>query len=335
MSEYYKYGTPSEEWKNLQAEVPDPAVLLSMDPLDAQVKVNQDREAVAAKALEADPSVSSVQQEEVSIPVRDGTKIPGRVYRPGDCAADEHLPTFVFYHGGGFLFGSLDTYSYICKRVVASLRMVLIHVCYRHTPTYQAPTQVNDAWDGFEWAAANAEKYGGDPQKLIVGGISAGANLTGSVIVQEIRNTASPNRKIIGQMLGIPLLVNPEDWIEHMKTKPCSYAQNEHAPLLNVALIRHFNKLMNVPNPKDDVQFPGYAPDSDLAKMPKTVFLVAGMDPLRDEGIEFDNRLKAAGVETKMHIYPGLPHGFSRFTELPSTKEFFKDMVQGLAWFST
>lgn len=333
MSEYYHYGQPSEEWVKLNAPS-NSAALAGLSPIELQAAVNKDRETAAKQKLQSDTSLLKVETIDEFISTRDNSKIPARVYRPGDRAPDESLPVLVFFHGGGFIFGTIDSESYTCARIVSERRVVLIHICYRHPPTYQYPTQINDAWDAFEWTVSHAERLGGDNTRLILGGISAGAALAASVVLRE--NQSHPgNGRIVGQLLGIPWLLHPDAWTSRMETEQCSYAQNKDAPILTLGLARLFAAQLNVADINDEIQFVGNAKDSDLKGMPRTVMLVAGMDLLRDEALDYEKRLKEQAVETKCHVFSGLPHGFYRHLELSATDEWFKSIADGIAWISS
>lgn len=106
---------------------------------------------------------------------RDNFLIPTRIYNPKNQAGN--LPIYIFYHGGGFIYGTLDSEDTACYRIVAAMDVIVVNVCYRHTPQYKFPAAHNDALDAFDWIVENAEAFRGDLSNVILGGISAGANL--------------------------------------------------------------------------------------------------------------------------------------------------------------
>ena len=147
---------------------------------------------------------------------RDDQTILARFYRPKDLLGDTLLPVYLFFHGGGYLLGTIETEDAECSRVADNARMTVINVNYRHTPEFKHPSQVNDAWDSFEWLGRKASVIGGDRTQVIVGGISACAGLAASVVVQQhclIRSgdSSRPDLNVCGLLLCISWLVHPDN----------------------------------------------------------------------------------------------------------------------------
>ena len=319
--ENYSYGHASEEWTSLGVDPNAAAAVVAMlTPRELQSVVNAQREASAADLLRSSDLEQKVSFSDISIPTRDGSSIPARVYKPK--TASSPLPLYVFFHGGGYMFGSIASEHYQCMRTASLVPMVMVHVCYRHSPAFQHPTQTNDAWDGFTWAVDNAGQLGAD-ERIVVGGISAGAGLAAAVILRENQG----KRRVCGQVLAIPWLYHCDSW--NGKTE-CSYAQNEHAPMLPLSQVQRFAEALGA-GVTDEV-FPGNTDDGNLAGMPKTVVLVAGMDVLRDEGLEYAKRLQGKGVDVKTKVFPGLPHMFYRYDQLPSVGEWYSTIGDGIKW---
>lgn len=328
MAEYYQYGIPSEEWLTLQADQPSAAPPGSQTIQELQAATNAGRETSSSRLMALKDLSNQVTWSNVSIPTRDGSTIPARIYRPSQCQDAEELPMYVFFHGGGFMFGTIDSEDYNCARVVSLVPVILIHICYRHTPAFSHPTQANDAQDGFEWAVSHAAELGGDANRIIIGGISAGGSLAASIVLRENQNSPGKGR-ISGQLLAIPWLQHPE---VSMQDGNSSYAQNKHAPILPLAQILRFSNNLGVANIRDETLFAANARDADFIAMPKTLVLVAGMDVLRDEALHYEQRLREQGVHTKLHVFSGLPHGFYRHAELSSAEEWFRRMAAGIRW---
>lgn len=334
MADFSHYGIPSPEWQELLQSTPLVPTTRAPDQTveDLQRTTNAARETASAQFLEASGLRDQVQWNDHQIPTRDGQTIPARVYRANNPVNNtSSLPVYLFFHGGGFLFGTLSSEEANCARLASELPIIVIHVCYRHTPRFSHPTQANDAWDAFEWACAHLEEIGGDPDRLIVGGVSAGGGLAASVVLRE-NQISSGKGRIAGQILCIPWLCHPDVKPDQIRKDCGSYDQNKDAPILPREQIDLFIGLLGVRDPRDMSIFAGHACDDDLEGMPKTVLLIAGMDPLRDEALIYADRLNVKRVPTRVHVFAGLPHGFYRYVNLPSTTEWFKQIEDGIRW---
>ena len=137
-------------------------------------------------------SLANYRQEDVLVQdytiLSDGHEIPLRVYRKASITGEVILkkrPVYIWYHGGGFLFGTLDAEDGHCFTVARTLDIVVVHVCYRHTPEYQWPCQLNDATAGLNWVYENMNLLKGDESKVIVAGRSAGGMLAAGVVLRD------------------------------------------------------------------------------------------------------------------------------------------------------
>jgi acetyl esterase/lipase len=215
------------------------------------------------------------------------------VYRPRSLLDNAVLPVYLFFHGGGFLFGTLDSEDANCGRIVAATNIIVVNVCYRHTPQFKHPTQANDAWDAFQWVVNHFDPIGGDKNQLIVGGISAGGGLAASVVLKE-NKTSTDQVRIKGQVLCIPQLFHSESFPFHLlaSNNISSYYQHINAPIIPRTRLDLFKSNLGASDPTDTSLFVGNCADRDVVGMPKTVFLVAGMDPLRDEALLYAGKLK-------------------------------------------
>lgn len=221
------------------------------------------------------------------------------MYRPTNKTSTGALPVYLYFHGGGHLFGTIETEDAACLRISSRAGIVVVNVGYRHTPEYTHPTQFNDAWDSFEWLARNPEAIGGDISRVIVGGLSAGAALAASIVSRQndlLRegNSTAPCVTIRGQLLCVPWLMHPDN--PHTARDPCgSISQNVDAPVLPYSLLRRFTDLLGETDPSDALLNMAVAKESSLVGLPKTSFLVAGQDLLRDEGLIYAEALKKMG----------------------------------------
>lgn len=244
-------------------------------------------------------------QEKVSITdfqiaTRDGESIPARVYRPKNVPKNVLLPVYLYFHGGGFLFGTLSSEDANCERIIAGLDIVVVNVCYRHTPQFKHPTQATDAWDAFQWTCDHFDAIGGDRDRLIIGGTSAGGSLAAAVVVKENQARLEQNRRIRikGQVLCIPQLyfsgTMPTNLLASEEVS--SYNQHIDAPIIPRTQLDLFKTLLFMGEGDSNVQlFVGGCHDEVIAGMPRASFLVAGMDPLRDEALLYADRLKENG----------------------------------------
>ena len=231
------------------------------------------------------------------IPTRDKSVITARLYRSKSTPSNTKLPLYLYYHGGGFLFGTLSAEDASCARVASALPILILSVNYRHTPVHRHPTQTNDAWDAFEWALSHLDDLGADPSQLLVGGSSAGAALASAVAVKHNQSSQSQQKAIKGLVLGIP-------WLYHIAAFPfdllsskevSAYYENRFAPILPRTMLEQYADLLFAEDPDETTLFVGNVEDDAVKGLPRTAFLVAGRDPLRDDALLFNEKLNRNG----------------------------------------
>ncbi|KAB5529067.1 Alpha/Beta hydrolase protein [Coniochaeta sp. 2T2.1] len=335
MCDFSSYGGPSEDWLAVAATLPPPPV---MELLELRRVTNEGREAVAAEAMKH--LASQVLTRDHLIRTRDGGTVEARSYRPADVPETEQLPVYIHLHGGGFLFGTLAAEDATCSRIAIKSRVVVLNVNYRHTPEFTYPTAWHDVQDAFEWTHSHIRDIGGDHNKVVVGGISAGAWLTASLALEQHLGRVATNRPAIaGQILIIPCLASMDCYgpqLAQMKdVSVSSYTENEHAPVLPMKTMRLFTDLLKIQNPEvDDTKLnPGNASAEQVKGLPPTVFGIAGLDPLRDEGLLYAKKLTEAGVPTDINLFKGVPHGFRRYGDkLSESARWDKVMEDGIQW---
>jgi acetyl esterase/lipase len=206
--------------------------------------------------------------------------LPYRLYRP---ATPGPHPAVVYFHGGGWVLGDLDSDDPLCRDLCVRLDAVVVSVNYRHAPEDRFPAAADDAFAAVRWVAAHAGDLGVIPGELAVAGWSAGANIA-TVACRQARDTGGPD--ITGQLLFTP--VTDSDL-----TRP-SYVDNADGYILTTALMRWFWD--NYADPADRTD-PTAAPlRGELAGLPPAVVVTADFDPLRDEGVAYASALAAAGV---------------------------------------
>ncbi|KAH8897964.1 alpha/beta-hydrolase [Thozetella sp. PMI_491] len=335
MCDFSRYGGPSEEWLAVQAGLPTPPKL-SLE--EKKRTTNEGREKLAAEVMEQ--LGKKVRIQDYSIPTRDGSSIEARTYRPVSIDEAETLPVYIHFHGGGFFFGTLSSEDAIAARIAINAKVIVLNVNYRHTPEHVYPAPYHDAQDAFDWLHANIATVKGNPEQVVVGGISAGAQLTSSLTLQKALGKACVSAPpIAGQVLMIPCVAHMDCYgpqLAKMKSPDVSsYKENHDAPILSVATCRFFLDLLKC-EPLDDADLmlnPGNASPDDVRGLPPTVFGIAGLDPLRDEGLLYAKMLTEAGVATDINLFQGVPHGFRRFGEKLSACERWDEVMEnGIRW---
>lgn len=235
----------------------------------------------------------------LSIPAPHGA-IPARIYTPKTLRKTNGLaPCLVFYHGGGWVIGDLDSHDVVCRKLAHEGELIVISIDYRLAPEHKFPAAVDDAITAVKWVASNAKDLDIDAGRLMVGGDSAGGNLA-AVVALAARDANGP--KIAGQVLIYPAT--------DFAMKHPSHSEPETSILLTHSVIKWFcNHYLSGPADIDNWQA-SPARAKTLADLPPAYVLTAGGDPLRDEGDEYAGRLKEAGVPVTYKHFPGQFHGF-------------------------
>ncbi len=235
----------------------------------------------------------------LSIPSAHGA-IPARIYTPKSLRKSNGLaPCLVFFHGGGWVIGDLDSHDVVCRKLAHEAEMLVVSVDYRLAPEHKFPAAVDDAIAATKWVAANAKPLGIDTAQILVGGDSAGGNLA-AVVALAARDGDGP--KLAGQVLIYPAT-------DFAMSHP-SHTEPETSILLTHSVIKWFcNHYLNGAADIDQWKA-SPARARTLAGLPPSYVLTAGADPLRDEGAEYAARLKQAGVPMTYRHFPGQFHGF-------------------------
>jgi acetyl esterase len=242
------------------------------------------------------PELDSVK--ELSIPSPNGS-IPARIYTPKKTRQANGLaPCLVFFHGGGWVIGDLDSHDVVCRKLADEGELVVISIDYRRAPEHKFPAALDDSIEATKWIAANAKQLGVDASRLTVGGDSAGGNLA-TVVAISARDGNGP--RIAGQVLIYPAT-------DFAMTHP-SHSDPETSILLTHSVIKWFkNHYLGGADIHDWRASPARA--TTLAGLPPAYVLTAGGDPLRDEGDEYARNLKQAGVPVTYRHFAGQFHGF-------------------------
>jgi acetyl esterase len=235
-------------------------------------------------------------------------KIPIRVYRPIGAPADRALPALVFFHGGGWVIGDLETHDVLCRQLTAEAGVTVIAVDYRLAPEAKFPAAADDSWAATKWIVANAGRLGVDATRIAVGGDSAGGNLA-AVVTLLARDAGGPS--IAYQVLLYP--------VTDVGTETGSYRAFAEGYMLTRDSMRwFFDHYLASPDNAADVRVSPLRAKS-LSGLPPALIVTAGFDPLRDEGEAYARALRDAGVTVDYICYGGMVHGFVPMGKLIDT----------------
>lgn len=234
-------------------------------------------------------------------------RIPGpageiavRIYTP---EARGPLPVLVYFHGGGWVIGTIETHDPLCRHLAKQAQAVVVSVDYRLAPEHKFPAGPEDCYAATSWVAEHAAELGGDPARVVVGGDSAGGNLAAAVSLMA-RDRGKP--KIALQLLLYPVT-------DH-SYETASYRENADGYLLTKqAMVWFWNHYLA----KDADGANPYASPlraKDVSGVAPAVVVTAEFDPLRDEGEAYAERLRQARVSVKLERYDGIIHGFAMMT---------------------
>lgn len=225
--------------------------------------------------------------------------IPLRLYRPLGSVPGALLPVLVYFHGGGWVIGDLDTHDVLCRGLANGSGCAVVAVDYRMGPEQRFPAAVDDALAATRWVHDNAASLGLDAQRLAVGGDSAGGNLAAVVAIAARDAGDLP--------IAFQLLIYPAT---DMRRGQPSHGTNGDGYLLTRDTLAYFHDHY-IDDPRHDLDWRA-SPllHTDLSKLPPALVLTAGYDPLRDEGLDYANALSAAGNRTSYVCFERQIHGF-------------------------
>lgn len=240
------------------------------------------------------PAIAEIR--DIAIP-GPGGEIPARLYRDGADGAPR--AGLVYFHGGGWVIGSVGTHDTVCRQIAQRSGAVVISVDYRMGPEHKFPAAVEDSIAATDHVARNAADFGIDPGRIAVGGDSAGGNLAAVVAIHARDND--------GPAIGLQLLVYPATDFSMTQESHRAFAEGY---VLTRPAMEYFqgHYLRSDADREDWRASPSRV--ADLSHLPPALVITGGFDPLRDEGEEYALRLAQAGVPTTLRRFPGQVHGF-------------------------
>ena len=267
---------------------------------------------IALATMGGDPEpVGRVEDREATGP---NGAIPVRIYTP---TGGGPFPVLVYFHGGGWVLGSIETHDTVCRSLANAADCVVVSADYRLAPEHKFPAAADDCYAATHWVTANAASFNADPERIAVGGDSAGGNLA-AVVALMARDRGEP-------ALAYQLLIYPAT--DYLPDTP-SYRENAEGYLLTrddmVWFWNHY--LRDEADGKNPYASPLRA--ASLRGLPPALVITAEFDPLRDEGEMYAARLREAGVAADVIRYDGMIHGF---VSMAAVLERGRDAVQRAA----
>ncbi|KAK6995828.1 Esterase/lipase/thioesterase [Favolaschia claudopus] len=278
------------------------------------------------------PAESTYKVEDHPVAV-DGAEITIRAIIPtptSDEGTDFEFPLMFFIHGGGWCVGDLSMDDFDLRILSVNCRVVVVSVDYRLAPEHPFPIPVEDSYTAMKWTVDNAHSLHASPDKgFLTCGVSAGGNLAAVVTQRSVKDPFFAEHKITGSILQIPVTINPRAPPAAYASELLSYEQNANAPILTRAAMEVFADCYAAPPTSPD-----FSPLlGDLTGLPHTQIGICGLDPLRDEGLLYERLLREHGVTTRLHVYPGVPHGFpSMFPLTKMGRKWEVDWHDGVKW---
>ncbi|WP_416896508.1 MAG: alpha/beta hydrolase [Minwuia sp.] len=255
----------------------------------------------AANAVFNPPHTELRRVEDVTIPGdgSDQPAVPIRIYRPD--AVSDPAPAIVFYHGGGWVLGDLESHDAMCRILAKRSDAVVIAVDYRLAPEHPFPAGLEDCELAWNHLHAHADRYGIDPDRMAMGGDSAGGNLTAATC-QRLKRDGGP-------LPVLQVLIYPAT---DFTASGGSLTENGSGYFLTKDQIDAMAEMYL--GDRDNYSNPDASPllCEDLSALPPALVQIAGYDPLRDEGVAYAGKLREAGVHVDLIEYPSVVHGFMR-----------------------
>lgn len=306
MAKYSKYFASSPDWERYSSDPSRPELALqseSSKPTIVNVAADRAAEAVweAVWAAEHPPESYGYRAREERVTMRDGYRIGVKIYHPENATKDKKLPLLFVTHGGGWVQGTYITDEvWLLYPIFKNFEFVVVSVDYRLAPEHTYPTYVEDCWDALQWAMKQTEELGGDAERVVLAGSSAGGCLA-AVLAQKAREV---HMQIHGVLLNVPVTCHPRFFPEE-EYEYTSYVQCA-GTLLNA---EEMNQTWDIACPDSEWGKEVEASPllGEVKGLPPHLVFVAGQDPLRDEAVAYVEKMEKASVQVTCHIYQGVP----------------------------
>lgn len=268
------------------------------------------------------PAHALARVEDFQIAARDGFEVPVRLYAP----SRETLPVLVYFHGGGFTIGSIATHDGLCRQLSHHANCAVLSVDYRLAPEHKFPTAVDDAWDVVQWVVQHGAGRALDTHRIALGGDSAGGTLA-AVCAILARDVAVP---VALQLLFYPGTAAHQNTDSHRTFAQGFVLEESH-------ITYFFNHYIRTQSDRDDWRFApldGLTESGQLAELGGVAPAWLGLaecDPLVDEGVQYADRLRMAGVAVDLEIYRGVVHEFIKMGRaIPQAAQAHQDAARAL-----
>ncbi len=290
--------------------------LHALTPEQARVAYN-----AGAGVLEL-PTTALARVDNFTVAARDGFQIPVRLYAP----SNDTLPVLVYFHGGGFTIGNIATHDGLCRRLAHLAGCAVLSVDYRLAPEHKFPIAQDDAWDVVQWVARSGGEMQLDSHRIAVSGDSAGGTLAAVCAIQA-RDAGLP---LCLQLLFYPGVAGHQDTPSHHTFAKGFVLEEPHITFF-------FNHYVRTPADRDDWRFApldGHTETgttADLSDVAPAWVGLAECDPLVDEGVQYADQLRMAGVPVDLEIYRGVVHEFIKMGRaIPEASRAHADAAKAL-----
>lgn len=301
--DFSEFGVPCQEWLEFVKTNPSAAQdgFSDNDIRKAEqlrFSSNKARGLASANLISSTNLDRRITISTIQIPSSGLHTIPLRIYKPRSPGSGQTNGAVLYFHGGGFLLGDETSDDFLCSRMADETNTVVLSVIYRHTHKHPHPAQVEDAWMAFEYIRDNRNSIEPSISKaLAVMGISAGCTLAATVMLKDLeqkRMQTGYTSIITGALFGIPWLIHIDNYPFHLfkSRKVTAKIQNKNAPVIPSGRLQLFSDLLKADKTDRLLSIP-LLTDDELRGWPKTAFLIAGADPLRDDGLIFAQRLNS------------------------------------------
>jgi acetyl esterase len=253
--------------------------------------------------------------DELQLPVRDGSLLNARIYSNHPLEVDAGRPALLYFHGGGYVVGSLDSHDSLCRALAAMADCVVLSVAYRLAPAFRFPTAADDARDAWDWLVASAADLGIDASRLAIAGDSVGGSLA-TVLAAELAD--APVRPRL-QVLIYPVT-------DASRGTPSIERFGEGHLLERESLNWFYAHYQRGASDRLDPRFSPLLASFNQGMAP-ALLVLAQCDPLHDEGVAYARHLSEAGVEVELKVYEGMTHDFMRMGAIIDEAEEAQQLI--------